>query len=302
MAERSAPGAYVRRGKVATAASPPDPIAYSPISFAAPTAPETALPLVPPPAVAPQVDPLPPPPVFPAERPRRRRRRVEALVGAVLALLVGVAAAATTGWFAEGSPTDLNILTSPASPSLSSDVIVGPSTTSPEAPFTTAPLEITTIPPVAPAVDSTVAGTAVTSLAPTTPPTTAAPVATTTATTVPVATTVAVTTTVETTTTITTVPPPTQLVVAVTSGTLSCAFQPGSASAVQGSIVRFRNDTTGGIRVSVAPPAGATTVINMDAGVTSGGYTVASPGSYAITCSPGGDSLVGRMTVTVTNA
>jgi len=43
-------------------------------------------------------------------------------------------------------------------------------------------------------------------------------------------------------------------------------------------------------------------LVSLDAGGTSGGYSLATPGSYAITCTPGGDSQVGRMTVNVTNA
>jgi len=92
-----------------------------------------------------------------------------------------------------------------------------------------------------------------------------------------------------------------QLVVAVTSGPLGCVFQPPTATVPQGSIVRFRNDTGGGITI-VFPSLGAATTIGLDAGGTSGALPLASAGSYAVTCTPGGDAIVGRMTITVTAA
>jgi plastocyanin len=86
----------------------------------------------------------------------------------------------------------------------------------------------------------------------------------------------------------------------VTPGILGCGFQPPTAGAVRGSTVRFRNDTAGTITVVITPPAGPGTTISLDATGTSGGSTLATPGAYAVTCSAGGDSIVGRMTVTVT--
>ena len=53
--------------------------------------------------------------------------------------------------------------------------------------------------------------------------------------------------------------------------------------------------------VSVAPPTGAGTTISLDPGGTSGGYLMTAAGPYAVMWTPGGDSVVGRMTITVTN-
>jgi plastocyanin len=103
------------------------------------------------------------------------------------------------------------------------------------------------------------------------------------------------TTAISTTTTVA----PMQLVIAVTSGPLGCVFQPPAATVRQGSTMRFRNDTGGDISV-LFPSLGAATKIGLEAGATSGALPLASAGSYAVTCTPGGDVIVGRMTLTVT--
>lgn len=322
--EQTPPLSYVRRGKAAFAAAPPIPLSFLPISAAGPVtgAPGPPAPgSMPPPPEQPRA----PAPV-PAGRPRRRRRRAGVLAGAFLVLLLAGGAAAMTGWFAGRGPAGVDILTSPAPPSPPTGVAVGDAvTTNPTEPTSTAEPETTAVPSdasanSAPAVGPAGPGTAVGTVPTVPPPTTAVTVEATTVTTVPRATTVPVgttvqptttaapttttepptTTTVATTTTVT-VPPPTSFVVAVASSTLGCAFQPSSASAAAGSTVRFRNDTPAGVSVSIAPPAGPITTMTLDAGGTSSGYSLAVGGSYAVSCTPGGDVLPGRMTITATN-
>jgi len=182
-----------------------------------------------------------------------------------------------SGLFAGGNPAGEQIVTGSTAPPLT----IAPSTT------TTAPATTTT----AGQATTTAPPPTVTTAAP--PPTTAVSVAPTTVTTVPVQ------TTVSTTTTIVTVP--TQLVVGIASGALGCVFQPPAATVRQGSVVRFRNDTPGGITI-VFPNLGAATTINVNAGATSGPLPVTTPGTFTVTCTPGGDAIVGRMTLTVTPA
>jgi plastocyanin len=262
-------GGFVRLGKAAAAAAPPPPAAAVP----------PARTPAPQPTVVTDERPATP---TPAATPGRRGRRPAILVGALLLLLLAVTAAAMAGVFTGRGTSGVDIVADQATSSTSPP----PTSTS------TSVLPTTTLPPpdTVPSIGSSAP---VLTVVPTTRP----------ATTVPAATTVAVSSTVttaSTSSTTTTVALPSSFVVAVTPGILGCGFQPPTAGAVRGSTVRFRNDTAGTITVVITPPAGPGTTISLDATGTSGGSTLATPGAYAVTCSAGGDSIVGRMTVTVT--
>ncbi len=316
VAEQAAP-AYVRRGKGTVFATSPIASMHSPLCAGSPAVDASDPPLVPagvptiptdvpaaPLEAPPAAEPPRPPPVRPAERPGRRRRRAGVLVGSLLVLVLAAGAAAATVLFASREPAGVSILTSPTSPSPSSDLTVAPPTASLVTATSTPALDTTTVPTVDPTITPTGPGPVVGTVPAVPRPTTAVTVPSPTVITVPSSVILPVETSVPTTTTtsvaaVVTAPPPTSLLVAVTSGILGCGFQPSSASLVPGSTVRFRNDTATGISISVARPAGANTIVSLEAAGTSSGYVLTTAGSYAITCTTGGDALVGRMTVTV---
>ena len=313
------PVSYVRRGKGAIGATGTGRLGYRPISacdggvtVAESFPPEQNLrpaTVSLPPPVAPAGPPSPvvaPSPVVP-ERRHRRRRRAWVVAAALAVFLLAGSAAALTGIFAAHEPAEVSVLTGPSIPPGSSVTAPGSSTT--DVPATTvvneplpapgAPASVaTSIDPRSP----TTAGTATATPAPAPAavlgpaPTVAAAAPTTT---VQAATTTTATTSAPTTTVA--VVPATQITIAVSQGILGCGFQPSSAGAVAGSTVRFRNDTAGPLTIVVAPPSGAAIVtISLLQGATSGASLLSAPGTYQVTCSPGGDSVVGRMTITVT--
>jgi plastocyanin len=216
-----------------------------------------------------------------------------------MVLMLAGSAAALTGVFATHEPPAVSVLTGPSVPPGSSVTGPGPSATNvPDNAGVGGPLP-------APGVPTSVA-TSVDPTSPTTvgtPPATPAP-AVTTAGPAPTVTAPAATTTTATTsapTTTVAVVGATQITVAVSQGILGCGFQPSSAGAVAGSTVRFRNDTASPLTIVLAPlPGAATTTISLLPGATSGANVLSTPGSYPVTCSSGGDSVVGRMTITVT--
>ncbi len=303
-----APASYVRRGKAAVVLPTPAAITYQPI-FAV-----GEPPAVPPsePPTAPARSPAPLPPL----RRGHRRRPARVAVLAVLTLFVAGGAAALAGVFGNGEPTGVAIVSGAPAPSPSNGVAplaTGPTSSppplettavAPESPSTSEPANPLTVPDtdaVAPAAPTTIRSTPVVT-GPATTLTT--PVETTVAvdTTVPPDTTTITTAAPTTTTTPTTTPPPTSFVVAVTSGILGCSFQPASASAVAGSTVRFRNDTSGSVSLSFASPVADATTVSLDSGGSAGPFALATPGSYGVTCNSGAGSTIGRLAITVTNA
>jgi plastocyanin len=309
---------YVRRGKGGLAATGTRRPVYRPISardrgvgvaesFPAELDGRPAT-VSPPPPVAPARPPSPvvaPSPVVP-ERRHRRRRRAWVAAAALTVLMLAGSAAALTGVFAAHEPPAVSVLTGPSVPPGSSVTGPGPSTTNvPDNAGVGEPLQApgvftsvaTSVDPTSPTTVGTATATpapAATNAGPATTVTAAAPT-----TTAPAATTTTATTSAPTTTVA--VGGATQITVAVSQGILGCGFQPSSVGAVAGSTVRFRNDTASPLTIVVAPlPGAATTTISLLPGATSGANVLSTPGSYPVACSSGGDSVVGRMTITVT--